>query len=207
MARTLPDHEACGHTLYRLSCDQYESLLAESGRGCQICGLPSSEMPDGKLYIDHGGAPGNWPVRGLLCISCNSRLKHGMAFSPKAGRYLEDAWYARQCRQLGISIDGRPEPPAGTAVQDNFGNFWVKELSFWQQIRPNKAGRKNAYAWTGLNALCGPFNLHPVDCLGNVTLPLGDLEAVAHALRERLPAELMHHLGRLLQSQNHLSVN
>jgi len=56
---------------YGLTVTQYESMLAEQGGGCAICGT----KPDGKrLAIDHCHKTGE--VRGLLCSPCNVGLGH-----------------------------------------------------------------------------------------------------------------------------------
>jgi hypothetical protein len=61
-------HSKVGQILrkYKLTKQQYESLVAEQGGVCAICG-------DGvKLSVDHNHTTNK--VRGLLCTSCNIGL-------------------------------------------------------------------------------------------------------------------------------------
>src|SRR5262245_45657983 len=123
-------HATCGcHRHHHLNCEQYDALLAEAD-GCQICGFPPDRMPLGRLYIDHSGQYGSWRVRGLLCISCNSRLREDNAFSPAARSYLANAWYLRQCQLAGVPITGGPEP-AVDLITDNFRRVWQRRGGCW----------------------------------------------------------------------------
>lgn len=146
------------HRGYRLTCEQYEGLLAESEGGCQICGFPAEKMPQRKLYIDHGDLPGPWPVRGLLCIRCNSRLEGGIPFNAAAAAYLANPWYLRQCKAHGVPLNGGPEP----AVDELFDVFtervWRKHLGSWRR-EDNRARRRD---WEYLARDYGPFNLIPI---------------------------------------------
>lgn len=121
--RTLPEHATCTtHEHYLLSCADYEELLAESGGGCQMCSFPASQMPQKRLYIDHGQYI--WCVRGLLCIRCNSGLDDPRQEPPEGtGQYLASAWYVRKLAERGLSMED-PEPPIGAVVQDYRGIFW-----------------------------------------------------------------------------------
>ncbi len=61
---------------YGLSLEAYDSLLAEQGGRCAICGT----APEGVLYVDHDHecCPGiktcGECIRGLLCDACNRGL-------------------------------------------------------------------------------------------------------------------------------------
>jgi hypothetical protein len=142
------------HEGYRLNCQQYEGLLQGSAGRCQICDFPAERMPQRKLYIDHGGAPGSWPVRGLLCIRCNSRLERGIPFNDAATAYLANAWYLRQLTAAGVPLEGRPEPDG--VVVDNFGNHWHRR---WAQLWTRLDNRGRPRTWRDLNHDFGPFNL------------------------------------------------
>lgn len=162
--RTLPAHATCAcHKHHHLNCAQYESLLDEAaGTGCQICGFPAHRMPQKKLYIDHSGAFGSWRVRGLLCISCNSQLQEDRAFSDAARRYLENAWFIRQCRIAGVPLAGGAEPDTGF-VSDNFGRVWGQRDQFWLLLIRGTLNSRHVYDWRGLNDQHGPFNFRPVE--------------------------------------------
>jgi len=148
------------HTGYRLNCEQYEALRAESGGGCQICGFPAEKMPQRKLYIDHIGGVPNWMVRGLLCISCNSRLEGGVGFSDAAALYLQNAWHLRQCAVAGVPLEGGPEPEVGVDVVDNFDDRWTRRWGSW--LRVSRRGPRGVPRdWRRLNCDLGPFNLRP----------------------------------------------
>lgn len=58
---------------YNLTKEEYEQLLARSGKRCQICGKKAS------LHIDHDHATGR--IRGMLCVNCN----HGL------GKFYDDS--------------------------------------------------------------------------------------------------------------------
>lgn len=72
-----PGHEACSHASYFLSCDEYEKLLARAKGHCERCGVPATSVPGrGKLVVDHDHRVGQRAVRGLICMRCNSHLRH-----------------------------------------------------------------------------------------------------------------------------------
>lgn len=51
---------------YGITLEQYDSMYAELGGLCMICGMPGKQK---KLFIDHCHKTGK--VRGLLCCACN----------------------------------------------------------------------------------------------------------------------------------------
>jgi hypothetical protein len=55
-------------TVYGISLEQYEAMVARQGGLCAICKC----KPDKTLCVDHCHATGR--VRALLCSSCNSML-------------------------------------------------------------------------------------------------------------------------------------
>lgn len=82
------------HKYYWMSCDQYDALFEAASGRCQICGISGSDTQHGFLMIDHDYDVGEHGVRGLLCCSCNSRLRRGdLPFSEAAVRYLESPWW------------------------------------------------------------------------------------------------------------------
>jgi len=85
---------------YGLTQETYDSLLAEQGGGCAICGSPDPKTHHGKWQIDHDhsccstGAKRTCGqcVRGLLCQQCNLGLGH---FEDNAERLEAAARYLR----------------------------------------------------------------------------------------------------------------
>lgn len=88
------------HLTYRLSCEEYEELVAHAGGRCQICRTLPEETDRGKLCIDHLHGYGNHLVRGLLCDDCNVRMARidnlREPHTPTTRRYCYGAWFARQ---------------------------------------------------------------------------------------------------------------
>jgi hypothetical protein len=161
-AKTLPDHERCNsHRHYKLSCAQYEGLLAESGHACQICRRPARELKQRKLHIDHCGSL--WAVRGLLCISCNGRLRDGRHSPEWAAEYLAATWWERQCAVIGVPAGRSPEPPVGSAIRNQWGIVWINPGGgIWRT--PNQGGHSwPGLFWPSLRDSYGPHNLVPFD--------------------------------------------
>jgi hypothetical protein len=161
-ARTLPDHEQCvNHRRYRLSCQQYEQLLARAEGICEICRRPLARGPRGKLAIDHCGP--QWAVRGLLCNGCNGLLMDDNTDFDGAEEYLANAWWEQQCKALGFPLNIRPEPGIGEAIRNQLGTVWVHLTEDdWE------AGTQGGHHWTPLYweelfELYGPHNLIPYD--------------------------------------------
>ena len=63
------------HT-YNITPEQYEDMLAAQNGGCKLCGRKQGENvgsnKNGKLHVDHCHDTGT--VRGLLCMTCNTKL-------------------------------------------------------------------------------------------------------------------------------------
>lgn len=58
---------------YRLSVEDFQTMLAGQGGGCAICGRPETEASGNHtLHVDHCHKTGK--VRGLLCSACNHGL-------------------------------------------------------------------------------------------------------------------------------------
>lgn len=172
-ARTLPDHAKCdAHRKYKLSCIQYECLLRESGQQCQICGLPGTEMPQQKLFIDHDVTP--WGVRGLLCLKCNSTLGITKDEWAMGRSYLANSWWRRQCADAGLSASLGPEPPVGSAIRNQWGTVWIRSSEQWWSA-PNQGGHGwSPSQWRGLFSSYGPHNLVPFDVKSALDAPATD---------------------------------
>ena len=90
---TVRERQVVQRLMYRygLSAEEYESMLAEQGGGCAICGrLPKAK----RLNVDHDHVTGE--VRGLLCYVCNTRLA---ALENVSWREAGEAYLARSGRQ------------------------------------------------------------------------------------------------------------
>lgn len=85
-------------SIYGITIDQYDTMLAAQGGGCAICDRKDSGIPqragrrDCAFHVDHCHETGE--VRGLLCRACNSALGNLMD-SPdlcrRAARYLDSS--------------------------------------------------------------------------------------------------------------------
>jgi hypothetical protein len=114
-----PDHGKCGtHQIYLLTCEQYEGLLEATGRRCEICGFPAGQMPQKRLYIDHARRVGDWAVRGLLCIRCNTVIGIDLEVprNEAIATYLNRPWYVRMLAERGIGPELLPEPALGSVA-------------------------------------------------------------------------------------------
>ena len=161
--KTLPDHARCDtHRGYKLSCDQYERLLARSGQLCEICRKSVAHTQCQKLHIDHCGP--KWAVRGLLCTHCNTRLRDGHGWFEGSGEYLAKTWWVQECARLGIPTQLGPEPCIGSAVRDQHGVTWIR-LGDSQWHSEGKSG-KSYLTWKGLYDMRGPQNMAPFDVYG-----------------------------------------
>lgn len=158
--RTLPDHADCKrHKEYRLSCQQFEALIARSGSRCEICAGPGDAGPLGVLCIDHNGP--RWAVRGLLCSPCNIRLRVDNLSFPGAAEYVARSWWKQQCAAIGVPAGRRPEPPIGSGVRNQTGTTWVRISDWWHA--PYQATPMNTAAWGRIFWSYGPHNLVPFD--------------------------------------------
>lgn len=59
---------------YRITMEEYQELLEKQGGACGLCSNVRDERTQKQrlLVVDHCHVTGD--VRGLLCISCNTRL-------------------------------------------------------------------------------------------------------------------------------------
>jgi len=62
----------CLWSRYRLTPDDYNTLLFKQGGGCAICGKSPDQVTS--FHVDHCHDTGR--VRGLLCAKCNLLLGH-----------------------------------------------------------------------------------------------------------------------------------
>ena len=60
--------------LYKISLDQYESLLATQGYSCKACGTSDPGGPYKRFVVDHNHS--TMEIRGLTCFSCNVAIGH-----------------------------------------------------------------------------------------------------------------------------------
>ena len=132
MKRTLPAHETCRHKSYRMTCDQYETLIAESEGECMACAKPVAQEPLGKLVIDHDYAHGPWAVRGLICSACNSLFLRDETGPYWAQPYLTDPWFLRELARRGLSPELPAEPSRDSYIRDFDGHIWFFENSKWR---------------------------------------------------------------------------
>ncbi len=69
-------------SVYRLTPEAYDALLAAQGGGCAICGSTVADLSARSLHVDHDHrcCPGERScgecVRGLLCRPCNLGIAH-----------------------------------------------------------------------------------------------------------------------------------
>lgn len=101
--RHTPHGAICQHySRYRLTCDEYDALLARANHSCEICGTPKAETRRQRLLIDHFmGRPASY-VRGLVCDPCNAVMScydgnknWGPVTTPwreKAAEYAANSW-------------------------------------------------------------------------------------------------------------------
>lgn len=81
-------HGACvRHSTYRLTCAQFDALRARSAGRCEVCTVAPG------TYLDHDHGHHHGCARGLVCPSCNSRLREvevrGLPAPEDVARYLE----------------------------------------------------------------------------------------------------------------------
>jgi Recombination endonuclease VII len=161
--QTLLEHGGCTrHRHYKLSCDQFDALHAESDGRCQICRRLPEDTSHRMLCIDHSGWL--WRVRGLLCGTCNSTLGV-MKDNWNLGRdYIARPWWRRECERLGLPADRVPEPDIGSAIRNQFGLVWARVHAEpgrdWEM--PTQRGQhRMPMRWNALYDDYGAHNLLP----------------------------------------------
>lgn len=79
---------------YNITASDYDRMFAEQDGRCRICKKQPAER---RLHVDHdrGCCPGSTScgkcVRGLLCVSCNSKLEWWLTFRAEIAAYLSAA--------------------------------------------------------------------------------------------------------------------
>jgi hypothetical protein len=144
-------HRSCQHKNYRLTCADYETLVAEIGNRCQICGTPGPDTWRRKLVIDHDHKVGQWAVRGLLCPPCNTALTREGPTTDRQATYLTAPWYQRSVRPLTLT-----EPEHGTRVSDGANGVWKRDGDLWH---PMRSYYREPQAWTWLVRMFGPHRI------------------------------------------------
>lgn len=114
-------HACSTHLTYRLTCDDFESLVSTRSGACWRCSQQAE-----RLEIDHDHALGINAVRGMLCAFCNNhlgRVESGLR-EPDAldAAYLGNAWHLSRVAEY--------EPDRRTEVR----NFRVDE-ELWRLAR------------------------------------------------------------------------
>lgn len=161
----LTEHGGCTrHRHYKLSCDQFDALLAESGGRCQICRQLPEDTSHGMLCIDHSGWL--WAVRGLLCGTCNSSLGKLNDNWDRAREYATRPWWVRQCEKLGLPVVLAPEPRMGSAIRNQFGLIWIRRdpgPGSWWEMPTQRGQHRTPMSWEGVYDAYGAHNLVPFD--------------------------------------------
>ena len=165
--RTLPHHATCRHEAYRLTCGEFETLLADCQYSCATCGSTGAETTLGMLVIDHDGQVGDWAVRGVLCTPCNVTIRIDREPPEWAQKYLAAPWWKRMLADRDLALLP-PEPTGryinrtegwtyGTAVTDFDGHIWHRNGDVWE-----RGGKKNEpVSWRQLVRMYGPHALKP----------------------------------------------
>ena len=160
-------HGGCTrHRHYRLTCDQFDGLLAECADTCQICSTPGPESSHGMLHIDHDPHFGQWAVRGMLCGRCNTSLGMTGEGWIQARAYIANPWWKRQCAALGLPAGRSPEPPLGSAIRNQFGIVWIRRdeaPDSWWEMPCQRGLHITGMTWKRLYRSYGAHNLVPFD--------------------------------------------
>lgn len=161
-SRVVPSigHENCRHREYRLTCRQYDRLLARAAGECEVCGKPDRENCFGKLFIDHETQLGKWAVRGLLCRRCNGNIHFPSRQSQRVAAYNANAFYRTLAAEAGVINLCPPEPPMWTALRDHTQRPWRREPEGWWPHHPRPT-LVQPVTWKSLLFMTGPFNLSP----------------------------------------------
>jgi hypothetical protein len=107
----------CHHfTYHRLTCDQYDGLLARAGGLCEMCKTAESETGGQRLVVDHfqSNQARIRVVRGMVCDACNSAmscLDGNKRWGPRRGVLEPQArmYQARVLRDLPLAELGAIE--------------------------------------------------------------------------------------------------
>lgn len=160
MTHLRPRGRMCTHSSYRMTCEEFDSLLTRAKERCEICRTPPEKTGHGILFIDHDYEVGQWAVRGLLCSTCNSQLPyHQMPYQyfrrhRRAVRcYLASPWWQSHLAELGFDGSMLPEPPVGTRVRGP-RTWWRRTEAGWWGNHS-----KQTHPWSYLHHRYGPHRL------------------------------------------------
>lgn len=107
-------HARCAHRRYKLTCEQYDALIAATRGRCAICDISVA-----RLLIDHDHQLGRWAVRGAVCRGCNALLRDvdGGRRRPTDAvlAYLANAWHLGRIITMDVQ-PRRPRPRSATAM-------------------------------------------------------------------------------------------
>lgn len=92
-------------TIFDISPDEYDLILAEQGGVCAICG--NTPKPGKRLAVDHDHRSGH--IRGLLCYLCNRVILGARTAEKlvKTAAYITDP-PARRALGRDVVAPGRP---------------------------------------------------------------------------------------------------
>jgi hypothetical protein len=153
-------HNNCNHRTYRLTCRQYDRLLARAGGFCEICGLADHENAHGRLWIDHDHAIGDWAVRGLVCRRCNILLGCS-SYTPLMQAFLKRAFHRALTAEAGFKSFRAPEPDLMTVLVDHSLRPWRREAEGWWPLKRHQSVPMIPVPWDFLIYTSGPHNLRP----------------------------------------------
>lgn len=132
-------HRTCQHAIYRITCEQYERMLARADGHCEICGIAVEDTPDNRLGIDHDHTAGDgWDhVRGMLCTKCNCNLKYPergeREYTPAEAAYMARAWHV---------VEPPPAPPApDTPANLTIKSTRARRVGLAQATKSHRASR------------------------------------------------------------------
>ena len=110
-------HASCYHIGYSLNCAEYDDLLAIARGCCMLCKRPAAP-----LCLDHDHKLGWWAVRGIVCRSCNQRLRRvesgERAATDAIARYLADPWHLHQPNSAAKKARMRPRAECARCGQE-----------------------------------------------------------------------------------------
>lgn len=163
-------HRNCQHFVYAMNCAEMDNLCSWSNDRCRICGRSAAQNAHRWLSIDHAATRGDWAVRGLVCSSCNGRLRETPMYiwRPEVEQYMALAWvdyyFGERCHQ-------QPEPSIGKSAHAA-GYIWTRaEFGWWPHIEPNRTRSARVMTWDGLNRQYGPPRIEIIKTLLGLAIP------------------------------------